>query len=172
MKENFPVNLDLIKAKMLIYGPAGLRIENIRQEIASLEYGGCNFQIKGLNIQFRAGKITPKKVGQFVTFYKRAPLEIIIPYEIHDPFDFLVVSVSKEERFAQFVFPKSILSQMGILSKDGVEGKRAFRIYPSWDNPTNLQAKKTQKWQLLYFFEVSSDSPVALNVNRLYLSKI
>ena len=160
------------KAQKHICGRSGLRIDNIKQEIESLRHPGCNFQLKELNIQFRAGKINGMKFDHFVTFYKRAPLEIIIPYEIHDPFDFLVVSVSKEERFAQFVFPKSILSQMGILSKDGVEGKRAFRIYPSWDNPTNLQAKKTQKWQLLYFFEVSSDSPVALNVNRLYLSKI
>ena len=126
--------------------------------------------MSGLHIQFRAGKITPKKVGQFVTFYKRASTGNIVPYDIHDPFDFFVVSVSKDELFGQFVFPKSILYQMGVLSKDGVGGKRAIRVYPSWDRPTSLEGKKTQKWQLLYFFELSSEMSLVSKVNKLYFS--
>ncbi|WP_158857828.1 MepB family protein [Lunatibacter salilacus] len=33
-------------------------------------------------------------------------------------------------------------------------GKRAFRVYPSWDATASTQAERTQQWQLEYFFEI------------------
>ncbi|OQA36315.1 MAG: MepB protein [Candidatus Dependentiae bacterium ADurb.Bin331] len=29
-----------------------------------------------------------------------------------------------------------------------------MRVYPPWDIPESQQAKKTQAWQLIYFFEI------------------
>ncbi|RYE38879.1 MAG: MepB domain containing protein, partial [Sphingobacteriales bacterium] len=38
-----------------------------------------------------------------------------------------------------------------ILSGNGKNGKRGFRVYPPWDLTENSQARKTQQWQLEYF---------------------
>lgn len=59
-----------------------------------------------------------------------------------------------------FIFPKSVLMQKGILSKNSKGGKRALRVYPSWDVAENKQAKKTQEWQLVYFFEINQKSAI------------
>ena len=58
------------------------------------------------------------------------------------------------QQFGQFVFPKSVLWQKGLVSKDGNGGKRAMRVYPPWAIADSVQAKKTQAWQLLYFAEI------------------
>ena len=73
---------------------------------------------------------------------------------------FFVISVKQESFLGQFVFPKSVLSEKGIVSKNGKGGKRAIRVYPPWDNVISSQAKKTQKWQLEYFLEVPQTKPV------------
>lgn len=54
----------------------------------------------------------------------------------------------------QFVFPKSVLHEKSLVSKEGHGGKQAMRVYPPWDVTENKQAQKTQAWQLLYFFEI------------------
>jgi len=43
------------------------------------------------------------------------------------------------------------LLEYGIISKAGIGGKRAIRVYPGWDKPDSNQAKKTQAWQQYYF---------------------
>ena len=50
-----------------------------------------------------------------------------------------------------------MLCERGVVSKNKEGGKRAMRVYPSWDRADNSQAKKTQAWQLLYFFEVNEN---------------
>ncbi|MDP1835020.1 MAG: MepB family protein [Chlamydiales bacterium] len=132
---------------------AGFSVKNIRPELESREYGAADFELDGRLIKFRVAKITPTKIGQFVTFWKRIGKGPIAPYDLADSFDFLIVSVKDGERFGQFVFPKSVLAERGIISRSGVGGKRAMRVYPSWDKADNPQAKKTQVWQLLYFYE-------------------
>ena len=74
-----------------------------------------------------------------------------------------------ENHFGQFVFPKSVLSEQGILTTDLKEGKRAFRIYPPWEKPQSKQALKTQKWQSGYFLEIPNDQSLNLRqAERLY----
>jgi hypothetical protein len=65
--------------------------------------------------------------------------------------------VRAENHFGQFVFPKAVLGEKGIVSCNGKEGKRAMRIYPPWDIADNSQAKKTQAWQLQYFIKFSEN---------------
>lgn len=144
---------DLLLAEDLIYKPSGLTLKNLKIDDESDEYGACEFTLNNHFIKFRVGKITPTKVGQFVTFWKRIGKGPIQPYDVNDPFDFLVVNAHAENHFGQFVFPKAVLSEKGIISSGDREGKRAMRIYPSWDRAENSQAKKTQAWQLKYFIE-------------------
>lgn len=151
------VHPDLLSAEDLIYKPCGLFLENLKIEDESEDYGAAEFTINHHSIKFRVGKITPTKVGQFVTFWKRLGKGPILPYEFTDSFDFLVVSVRAENHFGQFVFPKAVLCEKGIVSFNGREGKRAIRIYPPWDKADNSQAKKTQAWQLQYFIKFSEN---------------
>jgi hypothetical protein len=81
-----------------------------------------------LNIINKDAKVTPKKVSQFVTFWKRNK---------NDEFDFYIVNIRAKNTFRQFVFPKAVLIQTGITSTGKREGKRAFRVYPKWDVPNN-----------------------------------
>ena len=77
------------------------------------------------------------------------------------------MNVRTENEFGQFVFPKAVLIKKGIISTDKKEGKRAFRVYPIWDNANNKQAERTQKWQLDYFYEIN-DSTNLKKVADLY----
>lgn len=124
------------------------------QEIESAEYNACYFTLNNLQVRFRTAKITPTKTGQFVTLWKRQTTGIIAPFDAADLVDLVIISVRKEHQFGQFVFPKSVLCKQGILTFNGKEGKRGFRVYPPWDETTNKQAIKTQNWQLNYFLEV------------------
>jgi len=84
--------------------------------------------------------------------------------------DYLIVNVRSENNFGQFVFPKSILIKKKIISTDQIEGKRAFRVYPIWDQVQSKQADRTQKWQLEYFYSID-DSMVFQKAKQLYNAK-
>ncbi|MCP1995882.1 MepB family protein [Flavobacterium sp. HSC-61S13] len=146
-------------SKTLIYDVLGLTCTIPLLDEESSEYAACSFNINKHEIIFRSAKITPTKIGQFVTLWKRSKSGPIEPFQIDDTFDFLVVCVQHDKRFGQFIFPKSILHQKGILSDSKRDGKRAFRLYPAWDQPTSKQALKTQEWQLNYFYEISEGAP-------------
>lgn len=162
------IHPDLLLAEKLIYRPCGLTINNVKVENESAEYGACGFTIEKSSIKFRVGKITPTKVGQFVTFWKRIDNGPILPYDATDSFDFLVVNVRAEKHFGQFVFPKTVLLEKHIISSSKKEGKRAMRIYPSWDKAENAQAKKTQSWQLNYFMEFSEKNFDVARIKNLF----
>ena len=121
----------------------------IEQE--SKEYDACQFKINGQDIHYRKAKITPKKAGLFVTFWKRVPSGIIAPFEEKDPLSYLVIAVANETDSGYFIFSKNTLLKQNIISSNLKEGKRAFRIYPPWSIPKNKQAIISQKWQLLHF---------------------
>jgi len=161
-------NLNQIKAE--IYDKCSLKISDFKTERESKEYNACRFKLNGLNILSRDAKITPKKVGQFVTFWKRNENEIIEPFNEKDGIDFYIVNVRTENEFGQFVFPKSVLIKRGILSTEKKDGKRGFRVYPNWDTVKSKQAEQTQKWQLNYFYEINNSTDLQ-KVNELYNKK-
>ena len=154
------VHPDLLLAEQFVYKPFGLVLQNLKIEDESADYGASEFTFNNRLIKFRVGKITPTKVGQFVTFWKRIGKGPILPYDIHDLFEFLVVSVHAEGYLGQFIFPKNVLCEKGIISCNGKEGKRAMRVYPPWDKTNSSQAKKTQDWQLKYFIKTSEQMDV------------
>ncbi len=150
------MNNGLLKVKQQVYDQIGFRISNFEAEIESFEYDACRFQLNRMNVVCRNAKITPKKVGQFVTFWKRNEKGVIEPFFETDKIDFYLVNVRTDKQFGQFVFPKSVLVEKRIISTDKKEGKRAFRVYPSWDIAKSKQAEQSQKWQLGYFYEIGN----------------
>jgi hypothetical protein len=145
-------NLEHIEAE--VYDKCGLEMSGFKQEAESKEYDACSFQLNGRTVLYRSAKTTPKKAGQFVTFWKRSESGPIEPFSDTDQIAFFVVTVQLANKIGQFVFPKAILIQKGILSTERKEGKRAFRVYPSWNITQSKQAQQTQKWQLHYFYQV------------------
>lgn len=148
------IHPDLLALQKLVYEPNGLTVSDLTKEAESKKYGAFEFKLNDRQVKFRVAKITPTKVGQFVTLWKRIGNGPILPYDVTDPIDLFVISVHNSEHFGQFVFLKAVLHEKGILSKEGKGGKRAMRVYPPWDKTHNRQAKTTQAWQLLYFFEI------------------
>lgn len=130
----------------------GFKIGNLAVESESKEYFACNFTLNGKKIISREAKITPKKVGQFVTFWKRSNAGPIEPFHENDAFDFFLVHVKNEKNSGIFILPKSALIKNRIVSTTRREGKRAFRVYPPWDTTTSKQALQSQKWQVEYFY--------------------
>ncbi|MDP3442069.1 MAG: MepB family protein, partial [Ignavibacteria bacterium] len=129
----------------------------------SLEYCACQFSMNRRIIEYRESKITPIKIGQFVTVWRRNKLGIIVPFDSLDAIDFVIIFAKNNYNSGQFIFPKSTLIEKQILSKNGNGGKLGFRVYPPWDKPTSKQAVKTQSWQTKYFLSIERDGTCDLN---------
>jgi len=145
---------DLKVAKEMVYDTCGFDLTNLRVNSESVEYGACSFELDGKKIQHRVSKITPTKTGQFVTIWKRNNKGLTEPFDIADDIDFLIITARNGDNLGQFIFPKSVLADKGIISHDGKDGKRGIRVYPPWDRVANKQAEKTQRWQTKYFLTI------------------
>lgn len=143
--------------KKQVFDRLEFEMKNVCKEMESEEYCAHTFELNNRKIIFRNAKTTPKKVGQFVTLWKRNPDGITQSFELSDDFDFAIINAKSENRRGQFVFPKSVLFKQGIISDNQKQGKRGFRVYPIWDKVTNSQASKTQQWQLQYFLEITQN---------------
>lgn len=154
----FYENLQIVKDD--VYDACGILLTNFERSAESEEYCACSFELDGKRIQYRVSKVTPKKSGQFVTVWKRNKSGITAPFDVSDDLDFIVVTSKKDRDVGQFIFPKSILVEKGIVSGKGKAGKRGIRVYPPWDNPENKQAVQTQRWQTRYFFNMSQDKTI------------
>jgi hypothetical protein len=165
------IHPDLILAQKYLYTPCNLPCTSVTAEAESADYGAYTFQMNKLNVQYRVAKITPTKTGQFVTLWKRSKEGPIQPFHISDPVDLFIVNTKNTDHFGQFIFPKSVLYERGVLSDNLKEGKRAFRVYPPWDHPTNNQARKTQQWQLKYFIEARGNQPTDLQLAKSLLQQ-
>ena len=134
----------------------GLTIVAVVADLLASDYSGLTLQYGQGTLKYRKAKVTPKKVGLFVTLWKRDRENISIPYHTKDDFNCCIIQAEYQERVGFFFFPKDLLIKNGIISTDLKEGKRGFRLYPSWDMPASAQAKKTQAWQSPYFIELTN----------------
>ena len=159
-KKGTTIPSDLPLAKEHIYDSCTFDFKNLQKEKESAEYEAYSFQLNNKSILFRTAKITPTKIGQFVTLWKRIGHGPIQPFDYKDEVDLIVISVRKDYNTGQFVFPKPMLCQKEIISTSNKEGKRAIRVYPPWDKALNKQSQKTQQWQLDYFLEIPEDKPI------------
>lgn len=164
-----PLHPELTAAQNQIYQVCGFAYSQPHPEAESADYVAHTFALNGAHICFRAAKITPTKIGQFVTVWKRIGKGPIQPFDASDAPDFYVVNTRCGQHFGQFVFPKAALRAHGVLSVNGIGGKRALRVYPPWDTPNSQQANKTQAWQLPYFLDASDGTVVdAARACKLY----
>ncbi|GAB3718569.1 MepB family protein [Flavobacterium koreense] len=144
---------ELEKTSSLVFEKLDLKIRNLIIEKESQEYCAAQLELKNSKIIFRKAKITPTKIGQFVTLWKRIDKKPIQPFSSEDNFDLVIINCETPNHFGQFVFPKTVLEEKGYLQSQSKKGKLGFRVYPSWDKTENKQAQRTQNWQLNYFIE-------------------
>ena len=168
-KENILHN-ELKALKELIYDKCGFALTSLKIYKESAAYGACSFELDGRKIEFRISKITPTKTGQFVTVWKRNEEGITTPFDSTDDIDFLVITSKSGDKMGQFIFPKSVLIDKGIVSRNGKGGKRGIRIYPLWDVTTNRQAEETKKWQIKYFLPIELNNSTDLDLARKLFS--
>ena len=162
-----PIPPIVSETKRQVFDKLGFELKNLCEEKESAAYSAYTFELDHRKIIFRNAKTTPKKIGQFVTLWKRNPNGITEPLALSDDFDFAIINAYFENHHGQFVFPKSVLLEQGIISDNQKQGKRGFRVYPIWDKATNSQASKTQQWQLQYFLEITPETDLK-TAKRLY----
>ena len=163
---------DLNASRDLIYNPCQFKCSEPIMDKESIEYVACSFRLNSLQVRFRVAKITPTKIGQFVTLWKRIENGPTQPYDIKDDVDLFVIATRSNDNFGQFVFPKSALLKHGIMSNNGKGGKRGVRVYPSWDITVSKQAKQTQAWQLQYFLEIPKNKPIDCSRAKMLYNSI
>lgn len=162
---------ELEVVKELVYDKCGFTISNLKLNTESVEYGACSFELDGQKIEHRVSKITPTKTGQFITIWKRNKNGLTEPYDFLDDIDFLAITSRSGDNFGQFIFPKFVLAEHGIITKNGKEGKRGIRVYPPWDIATNKQAIKTQGWQTTYFLAIKKDNSTGFDLIKKLFAK-
>ena len=151
---------DIRIIKELVYDKCKIKCSSdLLLEKESAKYAGCSLKINSSYVKLRIAKNTPIKKGLFVTLWKRnTNSSQAEPYSIKDNFDLYIIITRKNNKLGQFIFPKKILYEHGILSDNNNDGKRGFRIYPPWDDVSeNNQARETQAWQLNYFLEITNN---------------
>jgi len=148
---------ELKRIENSIFRIARQEIFNVSIEKECEEYFGFNFQLSQRNVKFRKAKITPKKIGQFVTLWKRNSENQTEPFNINDDFDFYIIVAEQDGEFGFFFFPKSILCKNKVLTINDDIGKRGFRVYPNWVKTGSRQAEKTKSWQNEYFIDLNSE---------------
>lgn len=147
----------------LLFETVLAQISNLMVDEEAKEYFGYNFEANNLRFKFRKAKITPKKVGQFVTLWKRNSKKETEPYNETDNFDFYIILAEDNDNDGCFLFPKKELVKRQILSTKLKEGKRGFRVYPNWTKTENKQAEKTQIWQAHYFLNFTTENSETRN---------
>ena len=121
--------------------------------------------------KFRKAKITPKKVGQFVTLWKRNADKQTEHFDENDLVDYYIIATEDDSKLGFYIFSKSVLIEKNILSTQNKEGKRGFRVYPDWVKPENKQAEKTQNWQQNYFIEIRNNQVDSTRLKILFKYK-
>lgn len=147
---------EIKKLDDFVFKPLNLDLSEIIQDPESEDYLGFNFRINDIKIKFRKSKLTPKKIGQFVTFWKRDQNKKTVPFDVEDDFDFYIILIEENENAGFFIFPKSILEKKDLISSQSKAGKRGFRIYSDWHFPTSKQAERSKLWQTRYFINFAN----------------
>ena len=132
-------------------------IKKVHEESQNSEYEGLIVTINGQSYRSRLAKLTPKKVGYFVAFWGKDANHQNQAFDMTNTPDKLIISIIDGDLKGQFVFPKSLLMQQGVLSHEHAKGKMAMRVYPTWLEHLNATASQTQKWQGNYFIDLSSE---------------
>lgn len=143
---------------------SNLSLANIKIDNLNSDYEAFTFELDKLTFKSRLAKKTPKKKGYFVAFWRKNECNVNIPFDYDTTEDILIINIIDNEKIGQFIFPKNILKEKGVIKSNKAKGKMAMRVYPSWVSNLNPTAKSTQKWQTKYFVDLSND----FNEEKLY----
>lgn len=147
----------------IVYKPNNLMITNLKEEKQNAEYAGCLFHLNNKTIRFRKSKVTPNKIGQFVSFGRKMKICRNRAFSYEAAPDLLVITCIADNKLGQFIFPKEVLLKEKILRTQSQTGKMAMRIYPVWDTTVSNQAKRSQTWQLHYFVDLSDSNNLPID---------
>ncbi len=162
-----PTSFELFQEQFL--KPLGKTATNIEREQESAEYGAIRFEMDGQTCLYRQAKHTPKKIGQFVTLWKRpTPSSEIAPFDCEDEIDRVFIFADEHPRFGVFVFQRQQLVKKGIFSEQSEGGKRAFRVYAPWTVPVAVQAKRSKVWQCANFVELTDIEQGRVQLVKLF----
>lgn len=110
--------------------------------------GGATFAgattFAGSTWRIRSARITPTKPGAFVAMWTRGSAGTTRPFELAEALSGTLVFLEDGEHFGVFRFASTTLQQLGYVSSGGNQGKRGFRVYPSWCEGLNSQAQRTR----------------------------
>ncbi|MCU5746995.1 MepB family protein [Staphylococcus sp. SQ8-PEA] len=143
---------------------SNLALTNFKIDNLNFDYEGFTFELDKLTFKSRLAKKTPKKKGYFVAFWQKNESNENIPFDYDTIEDKLIINIIDNEKIGQFIFPKNILKEKGVITSNKSKGKMAMRVYPSWVSNLNTTAKGTQRWQTKYFVDLSND----FNQEKLY----
>ena len=135
-----------------VLAPAGIPW-SVGGDATNEDYEGAVAQLGDQRWRVRTARITPRKPGAFLAFWRRAADGSTAPFPA-DAQDGLLVLVDDGGRRGGFSFTADQLERLGITSSAGHPGKRGFRVYPAWSADLNPQAARTQRSQAPAFFEL------------------
>lgn len=141
-----------------------------RVEPQNAAYEGAVFHYNTSFFRLRRAKRTPKKAGYFVAFWEKDEMSRNQAYHVADSPTKLIVVISDGDFQGQFVFPREVLHNQGVLRDDRQTGKMALRVYPRWEGNLNKTATRTQAWQLPYFVDLAETGAIE-KIKALYLKK-
>lgn len=178
--------------------PAGYKItKQIELDAGheSSKYEALVFALDERSIVYRKAKVTADRPGAFLSLWQRPSSASIngnkpIPLTTNE-LDYLFVKVkphaSANEELAHsikcglFIFPVALLIEKGIISSTNNKGKLGFRVFPPWSQDRGIvgtkvfseSGKKTQRWQLPYFFEIDENGIIDVReLDKLLSHKI
>jgi len=164
-----PLDANLKMINEAVYSKCGFIMSNLKLKSEGAAYSACSFELNGYKIEHRTSRTTPAKTGQFVTIWKRGKDGITAPFDISDDIDFVVITSGNSENLGQFIIPRVVLVEQGILSQNTKGGKRGIRVYPPWDIARSMQAVRTQHWQSKCFVTIKHDGATDLGrVRQLF----
>ncbi len=147
----------ILKEANHIYKNLSFKITEFKSDLEGQDYEAGYFNINSKRVISRRAKLTPKKIGQFVTLWMRNVENQTCPFSVDQYFDMVVINVVNGDLCGQFVFPKDLLENKRIVSSERSAGKRGFRLYAPWDQPESKQAISSKKWQTKYFLDFMLD---------------
>lgn len=159
---------ELLQAHEQLLQTANLQIDSWTKEKESSDYYAHTFSIKDQRVRFRIAKKTPKKKGWFVTMWKRDISGQTAPYDARDRVDFFVIGLIDEEYFGLYIFPKALLLEKNIFSKEGRGGKHALRVYAPGQELSSRAALATRRWQTPFYIDLRSKEASEAKLRELY----
>ncbi|MCL9695068.1 MepB protein [Staphylococcus aureus] len=134
-----------------------LTLTNFKIDNLNFDYEGFSFELDNLSFKSRLAKKTPKKEGYFVAFWRKNEVNENIPFDYETIEDKLIINIIDNDKIGQFIFPKKVLKEKGVIKSNKSKGKMAMRVYPIWVSNLNATAQNTQRWQTKYFVDLSKN---------------